>query len=481
MRSTEKLSPKRSARSLSTPRQKAVLHALGSMDQDLESQQKGSASLQHEGDAAAGGAKGDTGGTADGGSHGIQKMFDVFGTSTKWTFDTAHNEKVLFYDHDSLVTYKSILLIGQSVFVQKPVLFTLVYCLTLGTLAAAAMFFVPKASMLDTRKFEQFGNFLKYFITFMLGIYVQQAFKRWWFTVTTFEKFLIAIRQMTFMLHTIRCDQRFRKAVENYCVASGYILNVEVHHAQAVHAKDHLDVDHILEWLVSQRLVTQDESEQLCECLNHGSVLSTTRAIWSWIGEMLTQPMTEEGGAVPVPMMVRILALCQSCIQEIENLKMNITMQTPFMYAHLLSFLVHLNNTLLSLACGLSAGSALNEINRRHDQMEGVRDTSRDTNEVRGELYRAIQIISMQLVYLLTPMLYVAFLHIAHQLCYPFGDEVYHLPTETFIARLHHELCQMDRNRKYYRGKYLRHKKGAPISRKKEKENDEEEEDDGGD
>merc|ERR1719389_613290 len=103
---------------------------------------------------------------------------------------------------------------------------------------------------------------------------------------------------MTFMLHTVRCDPVFRKAVENYCVASGYILNVEVHHAQAVHTKEHLDVDHTLDWLVLQDYLAQDEAYQLKTALNHGSVLSTTRAIWSWIGEMLLSPRTETGGAV---------------------------------------------------------------------------------------------------------------------------------------------------------------------------------------
>jgi len=302
----------------------------------------------------------------------------------------------------------------------------------------------------------------------MLGVYVQQAFKRWWYTVTTFEKFLIAIRQMTFMLHTIRCDPAFRKRVENYCVASGYILNVEVRNAQAVHKRQHIDVQHLLYWLHEQGFLTEEESIQLSKS-NQGSVLSTTRAVWSWIGEILTQPKTEEGGAIPVPMMVRIITLCQACITEIENLKMNITMQTPFMYAHLLSFLVHLNNTLLALACGLSVGSAFNEINRRHEQMHGVRDTAQPENHLRAEIYSAVQIIAMQFVYLLTPMLYVAFLHIAHQLCYPFGDEAYHLPTETFIARLHHELRQMEKNRQYYRTKVAyKYIKDKPIETKVE-------------
>merc|ERR1719327_908499 len=71
------------------------------------------------------------------------------------------------------------------------------------------------------------------------------------------------------------------------------------------------------------------------------------------------------------------------------------------------------------------------------------------------QLYAAIQCTGTQLmIVVISPMLYVAFLHIAHLLCYPFGDECHHLPTETLIARLHSELNQMAVQRATFRKKY---------------------------
>lgn len=368
-------------------------------------------------------------------------------------FGVSHNDKLLCYDQNSLLTAKSLLLIGRSAFAQKPVLYTLAYCSMLAFISAACVFFIPKASKLDTQKFERFGAFLKFFIIFMLGIYVSQGFKRWWFTVTSFEKFLIAIRQMVFMLHTIKVTPASRKIIETYCVASGYILNVEVRNAQIVESKDHVDLENVMTWLVRKGFLTQNEVDQLGTGL--GSPLCRTRAIWSWIGELISHPVVPEGVAVLPPLLVRTIVLCQACVSEIEHLKMNITMQTPFMYSQLLAILVHVNNTILSICCGMALGSSMNEIHRRREQLAGEREHGHNVTVITEELYGAIQTTGLQLlIVLLTPMLYVAFLHIAHILCYPFGDESYHLPTETLIARLHSELNSMSVNRKFFQEKH---------------------------
>lgn len=368
-------------------------------------------------------------------------------------FGTSHHDKLLCYDHNSLLTCRALMFVCCSVFAQKPVLNTLLCCSLLAAVTAIVVFLIPKSSKLDTQKFEEFGNFLKFFIVFMLGIYVQQAFKRWWLTVTTFEKILIGIRQMVFMLHTLRCTPASRKMIENYCIASGYILNVEVRNTQMVDERQHVELHSVYQWLVAQGLITEDDVLQIGSSSN--LPLSNTRALWSWIGELVSHPVTEDGGTVLPPLLVRTIMLCQSCISEIENLKMNITMQTPFMYAQLLAILVHVNNIILSLSCGMALGSSLNEIRRRTEQLAGERDTARREVSLMEQLYEAIQTIGVQLVIvLLCPMLYIAFLHISHILCYPFGDESHHLPTETLIARLHSELNHMSQNREYFRRKH---------------------------
>lgn len=210
---------------------------------------------------------------------------------------------------------------------------------------------------------------------------------------------------------------------------------------------------------------------------------------------MLAHVTELTGKSLPPPVETRLIGLCQECISEIEDLKMNITMQTPFMYAHLLSFLVHVNNFILSASCGISIGSAVNETVLRGNQLFG--DSRRDSfagesdsaqvaenldtflrrsnptsnasdASVFRNFYAAIQTTWIQIIMVsLTPILHVAFLHIAHLLCYPFGDADYHLPIETLIARLNSELTQMKMYRKSFR-ETLENKKKEMQKRKTE-------------
>jgi hypothetical protein len=366
-----------------------------------------------------------------------------------------HNNKMLCYDQDSLLSVTSLKNICTSAFCQGPVIKTFLYCSTLCIISAIIVFHFPKSSKLNTQDLQSFNQYLKIFIAFMLGIYLQQAFKRWWFAVTTFEKFLIAIRQMVFMLHTLGYHPEVRKIIEKYCVASGYILKEEVRFAEKVDKGDHGETEECLFWLVRKRMLTQDEVDHLDKKGKNTPLFGRTRAIWSWIAELISHPMVEEGLTVAPPLLLRCIVLCQYCIMEVENLKLNITMQTPFMYAQLLSILVHINNTLLALSCGMAIGSAANEIGRRNDQLTGTRATDLRDVSVMQQLYGACTTLGVQiLIVAFVPMLYVAFLHISHMLCYPFGDECYHLPTETLIARLHSELLSMTENRHYANAKH---------------------------
>lgn len=397
--------------------------------------------------------------------------------------NTAHNDKLLGYDHDSLLTSRALVHIGMSVFGQRPVILTLAYCIVLAILSATAVFLIPAASKLDSTKFAQFAVFLKVFIAFMLGTYVTQAFKRWWFSVNTFEKFLISIQQLLFMLHTIHCRPDWRRMVEKYCICSGYMLNFEVKH---VHSPEKLrnreEADH-LDWLVENDLISPDESG-LLKNMGKGTICAKSRAIWSWIGEMVSSPFVEEGVVVLPPLLVRSIVLCQESINNIEHLKMNITMQMPFIYAQLLAILVHANNSILAINCGMAMGSAFNEIRRRSEQLSGDRDTELGKVSVTEQLYGAVQTVSLQItILLIAPVLYVAFLHIAHMLCYPFGDESYHLPTETLLHRLHNELNGMADERAFIRKKHAEWKEMEKKKQKGGKKDDEEDDDDadGGD
>lgn len=173
---------------------------------------------------------------------------------------------------------------------------------------------------------------------------------------------------------------------------------------------------------------------------DHTTGLRSTM-IWTWIGEMMSLIRRTEPQVTP-PMYVRLLFLCHGCMHQVEALKTNLTVQIPFIYAHMLAVLVHVMNLLLAVSGGLSLGSAMAEI---HDRTEAAdKGIQKEDHGLVGEFYEATQTVSVQIILLIVqPMLYQSFLQIADGLCYPFGDELNHLTTETFIGQLHKELQTM--------------------------------------
>jgi len=361
--------------------------------------------------------------------------------------------KLVLYAHDSLLSARSLLEIGQSVLFQKPVAQTFIFCMIVTATTATITFFIPRASTLDIERFDTFAMFLKVFISFMLGVYTAQSFNRWRYTVTAFEKFLISIRQMVFMLHALRVHPRWREQVEAYCIASGYIFNCEVRNAQHTNPENFASTNEVLDTLLEEGRLNLDEVQQLQKHGQHS--LGQTRAIWTWISALISHPVSMDEKVVLPQLLVRTIQLCQNCIGEIDGMKMNITMQMPWIYANLLAVLVHANNAILSVTCGITIGSSINEIRRRNEQLHGIRETKVPHEQLIQEIYGALQALASQiLIVMLTPILYVSFLHLANQLCLPFGDDAHCLPTESWIHGLALELDDMARNRQYFRDKH---------------------------
>lgn len=370
---------------------------------------------------------------------------DVLAGSDKYSED----QKLEFYDHEKLLGWRVLCGVGGSALTQPSVLFMGFSVVLVAVVTSTAVFtFVPDAQKLNTKRFGLFLTFLKVFITLMLGTYVGQSFKRWQSLIDLFEHYLTDIKQMVFLFHSIKVSPELLTVIQRRVIAGSWLLNTEIQNVQQMRKDNAPVITDTLDWLNDCQLIEDDEHKQLGEVLAwadraqcHG-MLATTDAVWAWIGDVISEAHLATGAAIAPPMHVRVLALCQNCLEKIEDLKMSVVTQEPYVYAHLLSFLVFANNLLLALACGLTIGSTAAEVRERHAQIMAPGAQRRDGFRGRvGEFYEAIQTTGLQVVILiLEPVIYMAFLNIAHILCYPFGTKSYHLPTENFIRRLHIEI-----------------------------------------
>lgn len=372
--------------------------------------------------------------------------------------ELSHNDKLIYYDHEGLLSWRGIFSLSGNAFCQPAVWRMGVSVIFIA--AATALFvanFVPMARAINTQRFNAFLGFLKIFISFMLGIYVQNSFKRWHGALTQFEKYLISIKQMLCLFQSIHVDPETISQVQRLAIAASYVLNTEMHNLQHADRNGRRSMSGTLNWLRDDtRLLRHQEHAKLHEVMawkqstKAFGTLAVSCTAWSWIGEQVSRAKLADGSTPAPPMHVRVLALCQECMGRVEELKMNIVTQLPYMYAQLLSFLVYLNNLLLAISSGLIIGSAMAEIRSRSIQLDkpGAEENKGKYMSRLGEFYEACQVAGIQMaIVVIEPMLYVAFLNIAHNLCYPYGDNAHHMPTESFIARLHVELHVLTQGR----------------------------------
>mmetsp|Transcript_13374 Transcript_13374/g.31370 ORF Transcript_13374/g.31370 Transcript_13374/m.31370 type:complete len:421 (+) Transcript_13374:114-1376(+) len=375
------------------------------------------------------------------------------GYGEKPEHEVAHNDKFVFYDHNSMLTWRTALNFSSSVFRLEPVLYMLLSCVMIATGSAVSVIaFIPHARRFDAEIFDMFLTFLKVFISFMLGVYIQQSFSQWWQIVTYFGKYLTSIRQMIFFIHSVRLKNDFIFMVQRLALAGSYVLNMEVVNMQELGRGREGCMSQTLSWLLDKGFLEEDELKQLQKIDNHRNMkqifspLALTSTVWAWIGEVMAESETEEGKKLAAAMYARLLVHCQEPVDHLEEMKVVLVAQVPYMYCQLLTFLVYINNAFLALSCGLTIGSSIGEIMERSQHS----DPGSGESSSQAEIYRAAQQVAVRMMILLCePMLYIAFLQIGHMLLYPFGEEKHHLPTETMIARLQVDLKILSEGRRW--------------------------------
>lgn len=371
--------------------------------------------------------------------------------------------KIYRYDAERLLTFRVLLGCTGTIFAQHAVYIIVPYVAFLALASLFACYIgIPHARKLDTGRFNDFVTYIKVFIAFMLGLFLNNAFKRWWSSVSYFKRFLVSIKQLMFTMHAIGIPPELFTEIERLAICSSYILNEEVHCAQMSNHKQRAERwEKVLTELVESERMTPLERrdlEEQSQCTDGKSntlgVMSTL--MWIWVAEVMSSLRGDP--SCPPPMYVRLLFLCQDCMAQVELLKTNLIVQLPYTYVHMLCCMVHLINILMAVACGLAMGSALAEVQSRVAHVEPPQDEGGveeyfllirvahavGRNHYIAEMYEAFQTLGTQFIMLLfQPLIYQSFLVIAHALCYPYGMGICHMPTETFIQQVHYELQVM--------------------------------------
>jgi len=294
---------------------------------------------------------------------------------------------------------------------------------------------VPRPEKLDTTKFHEAVNFIKVFIAFMLGLFLNACLARWYSILQALTDLFLAVKKVTWTLNSCGVDVPDRLRIQKLMVLSCYLLEGEVSkqwEADKTMLKPHWESTCAL--CMKQNVMTNAQREMLeREVQFHNRSL----AVWSWVGTLMRKL---KGPGISPPMVSRIFQDAAEAIDAMKKIKTFSTLQLPFMYTHMLACLVQVNNILLAIACGLSSAVSIAAIVHYSKLLYHEGGSAH-----LAEVYLASQSLVVTLCCLvIEPMLYQAFLIIASTLADPFTHDKYGLPVLEYIHDLTTQLHEMN-------------------------------------
>ena len=89
-------------------------------------------------------------------------------------------------------------------------------------------FFMPNAHKMDTSEYDTIVKYLKVFLAFMLGMFMNNSLARWWVTVNTVTDSFNGVEKLVYCANSFGVAQARRTEIIRYCIVSCYCLRTEV-------------------------------------------------------------------------------------------------------------------------------------------------------------------------------------------------------------------------------------------------------------
>jgi len=281
----------------------------------------------------------------------------------------------------------------------------------------------------DLGKFETIVKYIKVFIAFMLGMFMNNSLQRWWQTVNTLTDYFCNIEKLIFCVNSFGVQHygNARDELVRLSVLSCEMLRAEVLCLWSPPEDARREWTRTFDQMEDEGLLTSIEREALCQ------VRPADRSVspWSWISDLLFE-LFETQGLKPAAMN-RMVVQCQIAVHLASQLRIQVSVQMPFMYAHMMSLLVYMNNFLVAVMCGMSLGASLGQMSHAHS-------SKNYDNMVSGAQEMGVSLLTL----FIEPMLYQAFLQIGTNFCYPFGRTHDHVPVHRMITDLRVNINQMN-------------------------------------
>mmetsp|Transcript_7951 Transcript_7951/g.17173 ORF Transcript_7951/g.17173 Transcript_7951/m.17173 type:complete len:427 (+) Transcript_7951:83-1363(+) len=273
---------------------------------------------------------------------------------------SVHMLDTMTYDGHQMIGWHTFLMTEGTVWMDKR-LWTLVgRLLLLSWFVGLVTFFCAfDPNNLKVREFRQLATYLNVFVAFLLGLFMSIALNRWLACVNGFLVLVQAVRNLQIQLYSLGVPKDRVQHVLRYGVVSVRCLQHQLK-GQRVFDEEkrkafETEMWHELTTVGDEfSIMHEEEAEQLKEVEDPAGLL------WLWVGSLIGR-LAQDGliPGMPTPTYGRIMNLAQQAQEGLREVRVTVAVQTPFMYVHTLSTVVHINNILAALSLGMTVGASL--------------------------------------------------------------------------------------------------------------------------
>lgn len=359
------------------------------------------------------------------------------------------------------MTYESKSLLGWSVFTiwgnhsafANPRIYSVaIYLLGISALTALpVVFLIPDAAEVKASKLKDIITFLRYFVGLLLGFFLSSSVNRWYECVGGFLELFDAIRNLQMQFYALGVSKEKTYTCIRYGVLSGWFLSMELRLEKLPTEKklegmtkmwnDVLDQGKINSERGQYLLLSPDECAVLRSVENPECELSVSTSLWMWVGSLVGR-MAQDGEIPPMqsPTYGRIMNIAQDAHSGIRKVRAAVSVQVPFVYAHTLAILVHINNFFSAVSFGITLGLTVGSwwmLTRGHHP----NPKGKDFKVNMGDVYRDVETLFVNFITgMLGPFIYQMLLDVSMCIAQPFHNEEANIPTEKLLACLEKDL-----------------------------------------
>lgn len=332
-------------------------------------------------------------------------------------------DKIITFDPDSILGWASMLRWHGTVFQMSAVVGSLAANASLGLAIAyiSARFPEVTKTSFNTEMLDHLIQFLMVFLAFMIGMFVNGAFKRWQEVLQELFNLIQAVKQVYLDLAVHGAPRPALQDVRRWGA-----LSVALTALEAPALWEPPDWERELDNFIADEIINEEEKSQLIARSDENK----SALVWVWI-VMKLQDLSLQGFTPPRTSiaMAKLLDSCNLATKSINKIYELIMFQVPHQYMHMLAFLIHLFNIINTVRCGIEIGSAYETLQRSPGKPSAMQVQS---------------LVAHLCILMLSPFIYQAFLCISLDISIPFGSGSTDVPIHFLLDRFQQDMDDMD-------------------------------------